>query len=57
MACVMAKSKRKAIKKVTFLPETVPGRTLHIDISLVKYKSKGGDKFWIQIAEGATSKK
>ena len=57
LACAMAKAKRKAIKKVTFAPETVPGRTLHIDISLVKHKSKGGAKFWLQIADGARLKK
>ena len=57
MACAMAKDKRKAIKKVTFSPETVPGRTVHIDISSVKPKIKGGAKFWIQIADRDTSKK
>ena len=57
LACAMAKARRKAIKKVTFQRETVPGRTLHIDISSVKKKSQGGAKFWLQIADGATSKK
>ena len=57
LACMLSKAKRKSIKKVTFERETVPGRTLHIDISLVKRKSKGGAKFWLQIADGATSKK
>ena len=57
MACAMAKAKRKAINKVTLKPETVPGRTLHINISLVKNKSKGGAKFWLQIADRATAKK
>ena len=53
LACVMAKAKREAIKKVTFAPETVPGRTLHIDISSMKHKSKGGAKCWLHIADGA----
>ena len=42
---------------MTLKPETVLGRTLHIEISSVKHKSKGGAKFWLQIADGATSKK
>ena len=52
-----AKAKMKPINKVTLKRETVPGRTLYIDISLVKRKSKGGAKFWLQIADGATPKK
>jgi hypothetical protein len=57
LACMLSKAKRKSIKNVNFERETVPGRTLHIDISSVKRKSKGGAKFWLQIADGATSKK
>ena len=49
--------KKEANKKVTFERETVPGITLHIDISSVKRKSRGGAKFWLQIVDGATSKK
>ena len=52
-----SKAKSKPIRKVTFERETVPGRTLHIDISLVKRKSKGGEKIWLQIADEAMSKK
>ena len=44
-------------KKFTLQRETVSGRTLNINISLVKRKSKVGNFFWLQIADGATSKK
>ena len=52
LACMTGKAKRKPIKKFTFERETVPGRTLHIDISLVKRKSKGGENLWLKIAYG-----
>ena len=57
LGCMTAKAKRKTIKKFTLQREMVPGRTLNINISSVKSKSKVGKKIWLQIADGATSKK
>ena len=57
LAFMTAKEKRNRIKKVPFERETVLGRTLNVHIISVKRKSKGGAKFLLQIADGATSKK
>ena len=35
----------------------VPGERLYVDTSSVRDKSRGGSKFWLMIADDATSKK
>ena len=53
----MAKAKKKPFNKLSKSRETVSGRSLYIEISPVKKRSKGGNKFWLQIADDATPKK
>ena len=57
VACVLAKSRKKSIKKRSVSRSTIPGERLYVDISSVKTKSKGGSNYWLQIADDATPKK
>ena len=49
--CAMAKSRQKNVKKMTEITVTAPGELLYMDISSVKKKSIGGNKFWLLIVD------
>ena len=57
MACLVSKAINKAIPKMSLTRLTVPGERLYIDISGVKGKSRGVNKFWLLILDEATPKK
>ena len=57
LACLVSKARKKAIPKMLLSRSTVPGERLYIDISGIKGKSRGGNKFWLLISDDATPKK
>ena len=49
-------AKQKNVPKVTETKSTVAGERLFADLSLVKFPSFGGSKFWLLLMDDATSK-
>ena len=54
--CFVSKAKQKNAPKVTETKSTVAGERLFVDISLVKFPSYGGSKFWLLLMDDASSK-
>ncbi|CAJ1945008.1 unnamed protein product [Cylindrotheca closterium] len=52
--CALAKSRQANISKEPVDRSEVPGEELMIDISSVKKKSAGGNKFWLQVMDNAS---
>ena len=54
--CFVIKAKQKNVPKVTETKSTVAGERLFVNISLVKFPSFGGSKFWLLLMDDASSK-
>ena len=52
--CSVAKAQRKAMPKESGTLSVVPGERLCIDISSIKVKSYGGNKFWLLVVDECT---
>ena len=57
VACTVGKIKVKPKAKINKNRSKIPGERLYVDTSSVRDKSRGGSKFWLMIADDATSKK
>jgi hypothetical protein len=55
--CILAKIRRKKIKKFSNLRSEVPGERFLIDVSYIKKNSVGGTNIWLLIKDQATSMK
>ena len=55
--CVLAKIRKKNIKKVSDLQSKVPGERLMVDISSIRNESLGGKNLWILFEDQYTSMK
>ena len=57
VACAAAKARKKSVPKKNLKQSTEPDGYLYIDISSIRNRSAGGNKFWLMIADDATPKK
>jgi len=55
--CALAKARQKNIPKLNPNRSSIPGERLYLDISGIKAKSMGGNKYWVLIVDDATGMK
>ena len=57
VAYTVGKTKVKPTDKINKNRSKIPGERLYVDTSSVRDRFRGGSKFWLMIADDATSKK